>query len=380
MTFRKSIFWLHLAAGLTAGTVIAILCLTGTALAFEKEIIAYAERDARRIASPAPDAARLPLADLLTRVRTAHPSARPDGMVLHNHPLAAVAFTAGRATTFYADPYTGEIRQPASISARDTLKLLEDWHRVLALAGDQRPIGKAITGACNLAFLILAVSGLYLWWPRKWRTKGLHRSIWFIRRPADAKARDWNWHNVTGLWTAPVLIVLTLTALPISYRWAGQLLSTITGTPPPPPTAANPASAAKLTPPTPEAKLLSSEALIAVAQKQFPTWQTLTYRAGTTQPATVAIRTADSWPRTATTTLSLNPFTGEILKRAGYAELNAAQQLRSWTRYLHTGEAVGWLGQLLAAIASLGGCVLVYTGFALVWHRWRRWRSTSLTP
>jgi uncharacterized iron-regulated membrane protein len=68
MTFRKSIFWLHLAAGLIAGTVIAILCLTGTALAFEKEIIAYAERDARRIESPAPDAARLPLADLLNRV------------------------------------------------------------------------------------------------------------------------------------------------------------------------------------------------------------------------------------------------------------------------------------------------------------------------
>jgi uncharacterized iron-regulated membrane protein len=68
------------------------------------------------------------------------------------------------------------------------------------------------------------------------------------------------------------------------------------------------------------------------------------------------------------------------LKRAGYTELNAAQQLRSWTRYLHTGEAVGWPGQLLAAIASLGGCVLVYTGFALAWHRWRRWRSSSLTP
>jgi uncharacterized iron-regulated membrane protein len=176
------------------------------------------------------------------------------------------------------------------------------------------------------------------------------------------------------------LIVLTLTALPISYKWAGQMLFTITGTPPPPPTTASATPAAKLVSPTPDAKLLSSEDLIAVAQKQFPTWKTLTYRAGTTQPATIAVRTADSWPRTATTTLSLNPFTGEILKRAGYNELNAAQQLRSWTRYLHTGEAVGWPGQLLAAIASIGGCVLVYTGFALAWHRWRRWRSSSQTP
>ena len=30
---------------------------------------------------------------------------------------------------------------------------------------------------------------------------------------------------------------------------------------------------------------------------------------------------------------------------------------------------------IVAALASLGGCVLVYTGFALAWHRWRRWRN-----
>ena len=38
-------------------------------------------------------------------------------------------------------------------------------------------------------------------------------------------------------------------------------------------------------------------------------------------------------------------------------------------------EALGALGQAVAALASLGGCVLVYTGFALAWHRWRRWRN-----
>jgi hypothetical protein len=30
---------------------------------------------------------------------------------------------------------------------------------------------------------------------------------------------------------------------------------------------------------------------------------------------------------------------------------------------------LGPIGQIVAAIASLGGCVLVYTGFALAWRR-----------
>ena len=56
MTLRKFIFWLHLIAGLGAGLVIAIMSFTGTALAFEKEIIAFAERDLRHVALPTPNA------------------------------------------------------------------------------------------------------------------------------------------------------------------------------------------------------------------------------------------------------------------------------------------------------------------------------------
>ncbi len=412
MTFCKIIFWAHLAAGLVAGLSIGIMCFTGTALAFEKELVAYAERDVRRISPPAADTPRLPLADLLGRVRAAHPAAKPTGITLENHPLAAVAFTAGRNENFYVNPYTGEIRQPATTRLRDFLRTMEDLHRQLALGGTNRPLGKAINGACNLAFFVLAVTGLYLWWPRKWRTKGLKRSLWFVSS-ANAKARDWNWHNVIGLWSAPVLIVLTLTALPISYRWAGSAIYTLTGTPPAPPTTGpggppgnNAPPAAKIAAPAPDAMPLSSEALILIAQKAAPTWTTLTYRpasggpggrseadvtdprdparsianrqsaiGNSRAPATVALRTSDAWPRTATTTLSLNPFTGEIVKSSGYADMNAAQRLRSWTRFLHTGEALGWLGQFIAGLASLGGCVLVYTGFALAWHRWQRWRK-----
>ena len=377
MTFRKTLFWLHLLAGLLAGLSIAIMCFTGTALAFEKELVAYAERDARRIAPPAAETPRLSIAELQSRVSAAHPTTKLSGIALENHPLAAVAFTAGRNETFYANPFTGEIRQVASTRTRDFLQLMEDWHRQLALGGSNRPLGKAINGAGNIAFFFLTVSGLYLWWPRKWRTKGLKRSLWFVPA-ANTKARDWNWHNVIGFWSAPVLIVLTLTALPISYRWAGNLIFTLTGTPPPPPTSA-PAPTAAIPAPVAQAQPLSADSLIARAQKELPAWTSLTYRGGSTgaapTPATMALRTADAWPRTALTTLSLDPFTGEILKTHSYANLNAAQRVRSWTRFLHTGEALGALGQAVAALASLGGCVLVYTGFALAWHRWRRWRN-----
>ena len=71
MLFRKIVFWLHLVAGLISGIAIGIMCFTGTALAFEKQIVAWSERDARQISAPAPGQSRLALDELTRRVREA---------------------------------------------------------------------------------------------------------------------------------------------------------------------------------------------------------------------------------------------------------------------------------------------------------------------
>ncbi len=392
MTFRTFLFWLHLVAGLISGVAIGIMCFTGTVLAFEKQLVAWSERDARRVTPPAPDSPRLTLAAMQARLRAAQPEPRPQNIVLQNDPHAAVAFTTGRTGGFYVDPYTGEIRRPASAAMGEFMHTMTDLHRVLGFHGETgRPRGKLINGICNLAFFVLAVTGLYLWMPRTWSWRALKPVVWF-RQNRTAKARDFNWHNVIGLWSAPVLIVLTLTAVPISFRWGGTLIYTLTGTEPPATGAATTPPPVTVTPPAPGASPLPLDALVASAQKHTPAWQTLTLRSAgsaaapgrpgarpapeiknppttTTAAATLTLRASAAWPRTATTTLTLDPYTGEILKRTGYADLNAAQKVRSWTRFLHTGEALGWPGQLIAGLASLGGVFLVYTGFALSWRR-----------
>jgi uncharacterized iron-regulated membrane protein len=401
MTFRKTIFWLHLVAGVTAGTVIAIMCLTGAALAFENEIVTWAERDARQVAPPAAGAPRLALRELLKNVRATEPDARPTGLTVSSNPRDAVIFSFGRDRTLYANPYTGDVKAPASTRVHDFLSVLETWHRWLALGDDHRALGKAVNGACNLAFCLLAITGLYLWWPRSWSWRGV-KSVFLFDWKLRGKARDFNWHNVTGLWSAPILIVLTLTAIPMSYRWGTNLIYRLVGEVPPVQSAPGAGTPAVTVPaPPPGTHRLDYDALLAVAQKSAPDWEQLTLRLGgpgqrggapatgahreadTPRPrenrgaqsrppasaVTVTIRQLHAWPRTATTTLQLNPYTGEILSREGYADLSTGRRIRSWTRFLHTGQALGMIGQLVAGLACLGGCLLVYTGFALAWRR-----------
>lgn len=45
------------------------------------------------------------------------------------------------------------------------------------------------------------------------------------------------------------------------------------------------------------------------------------------------------------------------------------RQARSWARSLHTGEALGIIGQTIAGLVSLTSLVMVWTGFALAYRR-----------
>src|SRR5688572_8207314 len=128
MKLRPVIFWLHLTAGLTAGLVIGMMSFTGAMLAFEKEIIAWAERDARKIAVPA-NAQRIPLDELLARVRDKQPGERPSAITVEADPGAAVLIGFGRTNAFYVNPYTGEVREPAAKRTRQFMQVMINWHR-----------------------------------------------------------------------------------------------------------------------------------------------------------------------------------------------------------------------------------------------------------
>lgn len=390
MTIRKSLFWVHLAAGVAAALFIAIMCLTGAALAFEKQLVAWAERDVRRM-PVAEGSARLSVDEMTRRVREAHPDAQPTSITVFADPAAAAAFSLGRDRAVYVDPATGTVREPASTRMHDFMHVMEDWHRWLTLSGDYRPIGKVVNGAANIAFLLLALTGLYLWIPKVWTHERFRTAIWF-RRGLTGKRRDFNWHNVIGFWSSPVLIVLTLTAIPISFRWGSALVYRIVGEAPPvqagPPTSAAPA----LTLPhrLADARPLAREAQFDVVRQAFPTWEQITLRLATPtrgparpgsaerptapranapEPLAFSVKTPNAWPRTATISVMVDPFTGDVLRRESFGDQSAGRQLRVWTRFLHTGEALGWPGQLVAGLACLGGCFLVYTGLALSWRR-----------
>lgn len=370
--FRKIVFWSHLIAGVIAGVVILIMSVTGAILAFQPQIEWLIERKARTVQPPEGGAQRIDAKTLLERVQAAKPNLKPSGLTIQSNPNASAALAAGREGTIYVNPYTGEITGENSKSTRAFFQLVTDWHRWLALSGENRAVGKAITGACNLAFLVLAVTGIYLWFPRK-LTWQHFKHVTFFRRNVKGKARDFNWHNVAGIWTSLVLIILTATAVVISYTWASNLLYYITGNEPPAQQAqqrpSNNAEQQSFVIPENIGLMWSR------AEQQSPGWKSINLRLPLAEnaPASFTIDEGKSLNPFGRSTLTVDQKTAEVVKWETYNEQNWGRKLRSWFRFTHTGESFGMVGQIIAFIGCLGGTLLVWTGLSLALRRFRGW-------
>ncbi|MEM6707811.1 MAG: PepSY-associated TM helix domain-containing protein [Pseudomonadota bacterium] len=55
--------------------------------------------------------------------------------------------------------------------------------------------------------------------------------------------------------------------------------------------------------------------------------------------------------------------------RSRSTDRSAARQARSWVCFLHTGEALGLVGQTIAGLVSLLTLIMVWTGLVLAWRR-----------
>jgi uncharacterized iron-regulated membrane protein len=370
--FRKALFWVHLTCGVTVGLVVLMMSVTGVLLAYERQIVAAADRSS--YAQPEPTAMRRPLTELLTVAQREQPGFQPTAITVRSERGAPVVFAAGRNGTLLVDPYTATIQEPGSTALREFFEGVEGWHRWFNVGGDSRATARAITGASNLVFLLLVLSGMYLWLPRVWKWAAFKTRVAFNARATTSKARDFNWHHVFGIWSALPLAVVVATAVVFSYPWANALVYRSVGEEPPvrgPPgggqartpgnTESGPANGS-----TPQP--LTYDQLFARAAAHAE-WQTLTLALPVASTARFTIDQGNGGQPQRRHTLTLDTATGDVQSWAPFSSQPPGQRLRTWIRFLHTGEALGIAGQTIAAIVSATSVIMVWTGLALAWRR-----------
>ena len=373
--FRKILFWSHLVCGVTAGLVIFMMSLTGVLLAFERQIVSWAE--ARDYVPEQEQSQRLPL-EQLQFMAASYGGMSPSTITLLNNPGAPVVFAEGRRSVS-VNPYTGARMEVGSPALENFFSINTGLHRWFNLSGESRDTARMITGASNLMFLFILVSGLYLWFPRLWKWGMFKVRLLFRGTAGNARARDFNWHHVLGIWSALPLVCIVATASVFYYPWANNLVYQVYGeeTPvrggPPQTTPGGDDVLGSL--PLEEQAFLGTDAMFASAaryiESEVGSWRQLSMSLPNPGSpfATFAVDRGNGGQPQHRHNLVLDRTTGAVTAWQPFSSQSPGRRTRSIIRFLHTGEVLGIWGQVVAGLVSFTSLFMVWTGLALAWRR-----------
>ena len=357
--FRKSLAWLHTWSGLTLGLVIVLLSVTGAGLVLRPALdtMIYGHL----LTVPACDAP-LGLDEIAAQARSAHPSSAPYAIELTGEDTASVAVRFADYDYVYVNPCSDAVLGIQNHYAGFFGTL--DWLHRFKFIGNGDGSGRPIAGWINLLFAaLLIVGGLVLWWPRS--RSALRAAVTFNWR-LPGTARTLSLHKFLGLYSALLLIVITITALPLGFQSVRDLIgwathSTVSSRPAP--IAAVPAGGAQP---------LSMQALWVRTRSRFPhfAWVSLYYPKHGSAVFDAEVLDVGMPHANAKSHLYLNAYSGETIRFDGYAQdTSPGRKIYLYMLALHSGLVGGLPYQLLLFLAVMAVPVQAYSGASVYLRR-----------
>jgi uncharacterized iron-regulated membrane protein len=357
---RKLIFNTHMAVGLCAAVFLAVMGITGAFLAYEYELDRAFNPKLFIVAA---QAQRLPLTKLMEGVQRAHPTANltvldlaalADNRADVSYQIDIVDRGKTEPTHVFIDPYTGRI-----LGERDGLGFpgtVHEFHSNLLLG----KTGKLITTTLSVGMVVLALSGLVLWWPRK-----------LVRIDFRSSAARFNFdlHNTVG--SCMSLFILLFGVTGIGIHVADDLAPAVdrmTGAP-------NQHEPKVFSRPSPPGTLaISPDAAAAIAAKAVPGGRVVWIKLpqGPADGYRVRLKFPEDRQTLGRSYAHVDQYSGAVLWSQSTRETAAGTRyFKFWNREVHNGTAFGRWFQAVAAITGLAVPLLAITG-PIIWYRKNR--------
>ncbi|GAB3295266.1 PepSY-associated TM helix domain-containing protein [Hymenobacter tenuis] len=423
---------IHLYLSLVSGLIIAVVCLTGGVLVFEKEL-EQAWHPERYFVAQATTPA-LPLNQLTDAVKAYKADAKITGVKVYADPTRTVEFSlagapggpggerkegaragvetpakegsgnaqqpegkagkggeekakggkgggeGGGGPKVFVNPYTASVT--GELNYRETFFFtMMALHR--GMVGGA--IGKLIVGVSTVMFLFIIGTGIVLWWPA---TRKAMKQRLQVKWSGGWKRLNHDLHIVLGFYSALFLFVFAFTGLAWSFEWFNKGIYAVTNSPmqrPEPPVSVVPGTAAPAAPveapAAPETALatppsLSPDAALARARELAP--NAVYYTLQLPKDETGSIRVATLRPNAvyenATDEVYLDQYSGQVLSQQTYEQRNLGQRVRGMFKPIHTGAVFGLPSKIIGLIVCVLGFTFPITGTILWLNRLRKQR------
>jgi uncharacterized iron-regulated membrane protein len=365
--YRKIWRW-HFYAGLFAAPIIILASVTGALYVFIDELKPLMYPELMLAADPA--AAPKPLDALVADVRRQLPDAQVTYAAEQVSPERTIEIgvkTGDRFGTAHVEPSTGAIAGVYHEHG-SFFGIVLDLHRRMMLG----KTGRTVVELAVSWGVVLLITGVYLWWPRKaGRANAGGRGIWRPRVAGSLRTVLRDWHAVVGFYSVPTAAFILVTGL-FFTSFFGQTynrISKVTGSAPADPPQSTPVSG------RPE---ITVAAALAAADELLPGEgpRRVQFPLKPTESMKVARR--DNADPSLKTTVHLDAYSGAVLAASGWNDASLMHKVRLSVYPIHVGSIFGLTTKILALVTCLALVLITVTG---VWMWWcRRPRGTWGIP
>ena len=374
---RKIFRNIHLWLSVPFGILITLICFSGAALVFEKEVMELCHRELYFVKKV--EAAPLPMEQLMTKVAATLPdSVSVTGVNISSDPERAyqVTLSKPRRASMYVDQYTGEIT--GKYERAPFFNFMFRMHRWLLDSMKQDGgifWGKMIVGTSTLMFVFVLISGVVVWWPRT--RKALKNRLKIVAN--KGWRRFWyDLHVAGGMYALVFLLAMALTGLTWSFQWYRTGFYKTFGVEVQPSMGhGNAAANATAKGGKRDGKPEGREGRGAHRYSPYTNWQQVYEQLAEANPDYKQISVSDGSASVAvprfgnqrgTDRYKFNPRNGEITETTLYKDLDNSGKIRGWIYSVHVGSWGGMLTRILTFVAALIGASLPLTGYYL-WIR-----------
>lgn len=368
--FYRIMAWLHLWLGLVTGLIMIIVCLTACIWVFNEEITDLLQpktKIARQQQPVIPPSSLRHIADSLYPGKKMSYASYRQGRAVH------VGIGEGRRSniTLRVNPYTGEVVhiEERKEGSTDFFRFILNGHRFLWLPFK---VGRVIINYSTLIFVIILISGIIMWWPRKWNPS-TRKQAFTIKKGSTPKRFNYDLHNVLGFYSLIVLTCLSLTGMVYGIEWYSKGLYWVSsgGTPLP-----------KSKPPKSDSlqlnKYFSPEQAMdsawSVVVQKNPEAEGFYYSyADTSKPSSpISITIYPSAGQYYQNRVfafdqhTLKPLKGNKMYSEPFESASGANKLRRMNYDIHVGSILGLPGRIMAFCGALIGASLPITGL-IIW-------------
>lgn len=368
MTFKKIILFFHRWLGIISGLVVFIVSITGCIFCFQDEI-----QDAihpwRKVAIE--QKAYQEPSVLKAIALNKYPGATAEYMYYFgkDRPAGVLANIPGKELSYiYLNPYNGQVLHTEALK-QNFFTVVQYIHLYLLLP---EKAGQLVVGISVLIFIVLMITGVILWWPKR---KSDRKRSFTIKWNGKWKRVNYDLHNVLGFYSLSIAIILAITGLSMTFEWVNRGIY-------------NTANLGKSYPKE-QAHLQSDSLKKSLAGKAAIDRAFLC--AMSASPAAEMFLIADPTDKKGTLNITayakslhygnndqytFNKYTGDLLQALPNNQKSTGMKLDNLNYDIHVGQALGLTGKIIAFLGSLICASLPVTGL-IIWLGKKKKRKPS---